>query len=59
MPAVEPGFEPGGKNLTQNQIAWNFREPQQIRPPFPGGKDARPTAGQEARRYTRLMSGAH
>ena len=50
LPAVEPGFQPGGRNLTHNPAVWNNRASRPIHA-FSGLQNAILYVRQDARRY--------
>ena len=50
-PAVEPGFQPGGKNLTPTQAARKLCKSSNTRAPFRAAGRTPSTAGKDARRY--------
>jgi uncharacterized protein YgbK (DUF1537 family) len=45
LPAVEPGFQPGGKNLTPGGGDSHFRKSQHVPPSVPGGRMPPSTSG--------------
>jgi len=51
LPAVEPGFQPGGENCDQTNQLSKFSGVLNNRASNPGGKMPPSTAGKDARRY--------